>query len=287
MVPNPEQLPGSGISFAVTVLGVLTGCGDSDRGAANLTPRETEAPETGTAAPEGPADAPEGSEEASAEDEAEEMDPGALSHDEKIDVLLSSADLPVSPEGHATHDGLSYFQESIAVEYTHYTETFQETECATAMDRINVDLIGEDPQSGLAHAYTLPPEEESDDEYRPQVYVWMLSYDREVDTSSVWSYVHEHCTAGQLQSGAEQVEIEPFALGDSAELSTDGVSMVIHRDGAPIDSAAAVRHSMTVDFGDNLVMLSAVGLSESEFAELAAVQAQKLADYADSQAGDT
>ncbi|NDK31452.1 hypothetical protein [Nesterenkonia haasae] len=272
--------------MAVTALGVLCGCGGSQPDSANTVTQETEPSDTGTAAPEGSEQTTEGTEEAPAEGAAEVEEPGALTDEEKLEVLLSSADLGVSPEVHATHEGLSYFQENIAVEYTHYTEIFDETECATAMDRINVDLVGEDPQSGLAQAYTLPPEEGTDEEYRPQVYAWMLSYDREVDTSSVWNYVHEHCTGVQLQSGTDEVEIEPFTLEDSAELSTDGVSMVIHRDGAPIDSPAAVRHSMTIDFGDNLVMISAVGLSETEFAELAAAQSQKLADYAESQADD-
>jgi hypothetical protein len=267
--------------FGVAALGLLTACGGSNPNDVDAEQRGTQGAAEGTPETEEPAGSQENSSERSTQNGAEEVEPLALTDEEKLEILLSTADLPASPEGHSTYESLSYFQESIAVEYTHYQETFDASECSAVRDRINIDLIGEDPQSGLAHAYTLPAEEGSDEQYRPQIYVWVLSYDRGVDTSSVWNYVHEHCTGGQLASGAEEVEIEPFTLEDSAEVRTEGISMVIHRDGEPIDSPAAVRHSMTVDFGDNLVMLSAVGLNESEFAELASVQTQKLADYAE------
>ena len=274
--------PSAVVSVATLVtLAGLTACGGSGTDQGGGEQPETAAATPGTAEPEESPGAPDEREGTADPGDSELTEPGALDDDEKLDVLLSSADLPVSPDGHSTYEELSYFQESIAVEYTHYQETFDESECAAAMDRINVDLVGEDPQSGLAHAYSLPPEEGTDTEYRPQIYVWMLSYDREVDTSSVWNYVHEHCTGGELESGTDQVEIQPFVLEDRAELDTDGISMVIHRDGEPIASSSAVRHSMTVDFGDNLVMFSAVGLDDAEFSELAAVQAQKLADFAE------
>ncbi|TLP79014.1 hypothetical protein [Nesterenkonia sphaerica] len=268
---------------AVSAMGFLAACGASDQDQqdqAEPQSQGTPGSAEGATEPGEPDREPEGS-AASPEGNAEVHRPGALSEQEKLEVLLSSADLPVSPQGHSTYEDLSYFQESIAVEYTHYQDSFDETECSAVMDRINVDLVGEDPRSGLAHAYTLPAVEGSDQEYQPQIYVWVLSYDREVDTSSVWHYVHENCTGGQLASGTEEVEIEPFSVDDSAGLPAEGISMVIHRNGEPIDSPAAVRHSMTLDFGDNLVMLSAVGLDEEDFADLAAVQAHKLADYAD------
>ncbi|RJN32715.1 hypothetical protein D3250_02505 [Nesterenkonia natronophila] len=267
--------------FAVAAIGLLTGCGGSSPSDAEVEQQGTQGANGATTGAEEPATSQEDASGRSTQNGEEDAEPHALTDEEKLEVLLSTADMPVSPEGHSTYESLSYFQESIAVEYTLYQETFDESECSAVMDRINIDLIGEEPQSGLAHAYTLPAEEGSDEDYRPHIYVWVLSYDRGVDTSSVWNHVHEHCTGGQLASGTEEVEIAPFTLEDSAELRTDGISMVIHRDGEPIASPAAVRHSMTVDFGDNLVMLSAVGLDDSEFAELAAVQAQKLADHAE------
>lgn len=258
---------------AVASLVLLTGCADTDSGAAgDVTEDPAESAATTDPESEGAQD-----DDAAEQDSAPE-EPGALAEEQKMEMLLSSEDLPARPESHSTHTGVSYFQESIAVEYTQYQETFGDTECAQAMDRINIDLVGEDPLDGLVHAYSLPAVERGGEEYSPQVYAWALSYEEEVDTSDIWEVIYEHCSGTSLEAGDEYVEIEQLDLEDDHGLSIAGVSMAVHSGEEPIDAASAVRHSMTVDFGDNLVMLSAVGLDREDFAELAHAQAQKLED---------
>ncbi|WP_120003557.1 hypothetical protein [Nesterenkonia muleiensis] len=263
---------------------LVTGCGGPAPDSADQAGAGTDTVEpAGTAAPEEDAEGAEGV--AEGQDETPE-EPAALDEEQKMQLLLSTEDLPARPEGHSTHSGVSYFQESIAVEYTQYQDTFGQTECAQAMDQINVNLVGEDPLGGLAHAYRLPAVEREGQEYSPQVYAWVLSYGQEVDTSGIWEVIHEHCSGTQLQAGDEYVEIEPLDLEDDHRLDLEGISMVIHSGDEPTGAAAAVRHSMSVDFGENLVMLSAVGLDTEGFGELAGAQAHKLAQFQDSLAED-
>lgn len=269
-------------SAAVTVgaaasLMVLAGCGASEPG----TDAESETSETAvgtTAEPDSTEAAAEGTDDDAVAEEAASPEPEALNEEEKYDLLLSSEDLPSRPESHTTHSGVSYFEENIAVEYSQYQDTFGETECAVKMDRINVDLVGEDPLEGLAHIYSLPAIEESGEAYSPQAYVWVLSYDHAVDTSEIWAEVYDNCSDSQLETEDEYVEILPLEFEDDYGLSVGGISMLIHREDEPLEDGAALRHSMTVDFGDNLVVLSTVGLDSEGFAELADVQLEKLAN---------
>lgn len=262
---------------AAAALLVLVSCGNSEPG---LNASETsEEPTASTADPDSSEAPAEGTDDDdAAAEETAPASPDALSEQEKYELLLSSEDLPARPESHTTHSGITYFQENIAVEYTQYQDTFGETECARSMDQINVDLVGEDPLEGLVHIYSLPASEQADQEYSPQVYVWALSYDHQVHTSEIWEEVYENCSDSQLATDDEHVEILPLELEDGHGLSLGGVSMLIHREGEPMEDGAALRHSMTFDFGENLVVLSTVGLDSEGFAELADAQLEKLAD---------
>lgn len=273
------------LSAAATLL-LLAGCGDSEP-SSDAASETSDNSTVSTTAPDSTEAPGEGTDDDAAAEETAPAEPDALSEQEKYELLLSSEDLPARPESHTTHSGVSYFEENIAVEYTQYQDTFGDTECAVLMDRINVDLVGDDPLEGLAHIYSLPATVQDDDAeqegeaYSPQVYVWALSYDQAVDTSEIWEDVYENCSDSQLATEDEYVEILPLELEDDHGLSLGGVSMLIHREGEPMEDGAAMRHSMTVDFGDNLVVLSAVGLDSEGFAALAEVQLEKLAGSLD------
>lgn len=266
--------------LALSSLVLVTGCSatgsDSAQGAEG-TPAPGSAEPADTSATAAQAEGTE-NDDASAEQTSDPEEPGALTEEQKMQLLLSSEDLPVRPESHSTHSGVSYFEENIAVEYTQYQEAFGPGECAEAMDRVNVDLVGEDPLDGLVHAYSLPAVERDGEEYSPQIYAWALSYDQQADSSGIWEVIYDHCSGTQLEAGDEYVEIEPLDLEEDYGLSVEGISMVVHSADEQLDPDSAMRHSMTVDFGENLVMLSTVRLDDEDFAELAEVQLRKLAD---------
>lgn len=201
------------------------------------------------------------------QDGGEEPEPslGPLDEDQLMDLLVSSADLPAPPTGHSTHVGLGYFTEFIAVAHQDYRETFGENECTTAMDTINVELIGGDPVEGLVHEFQLPREETGE----ARLYVWALSYEREVDSARVWDQILQGCEGG-LDSPTDTVTIDPLNAEGFTGVSLD---MRSERDGVP---PRITGYSATADAGHNLVMMSSVGLTEEEFLQVAAAQAAKI-----------
>lgn len=267
---------------AAAGLSLLVSCGNDGQDAEGESVPEVAVSAEGTnqAAPSEPA--AEGTEQAYQTPTADALapvSPEALDEDQKLEVLLNAGELPEAPESHSTHTGIPYFQDYIAVEYTQYQDTFGETPCAASMDRIIVDLVGEQPLSGLAHAYRMPEDVE---EYSPQVYAWILSFSEQVDTNGIWDRVLEQCGGTQLEAGEESVEINRLELTEDLGLDVNGVTMLVHRQEEPLNAGAAVRHSMTVDYGQNLLMLAAVGLDEEDFSTVAEAQLSKLAEHRDS-----
>ncbi|MGO1193049.1 MAG: hypothetical protein ACTMHH_04160 [Nesterenkonia sp.] len=191
----------------------------------------------------------------------------ALTPEQMMDVLISPSDLSAVPEGHSTHSGSNYFHEEIAVEFQDYRDRFGTSECTTTMDSINVDLVGEGAEDGLMHMYSFTSSD--GEEQTGLLYVWMLAYDRPINTSPVWSAVGEHCTGTQLQNGADSVDVATFDAGDFT-----GVQLGIHG-----DSEEFTTFSASVDAGENLVMMSSVGLEEERFRDVVRTQQLKLDEF--------
>lgn len=204
----------------------------------------------------------------------------ALNADQMQNLLISASDLPGSPQGYSTYSGLSYFEDHIAVASTVYEETFGATECAEAMDSINVDLVGEDAQDGVINEFQLQgTEADEGEEPTPLLYAWVISYDRSVDSSPVWKSVIEHCDGAPLENGADHVEVQEFngsgftGVGLHINLTEEGQERTIEG------------YSATADAGENLVMISAVHLGEEEFRELLESQSERITAAGDSFSG--
>src|SRR5699024_8982308 len=147
-----------------------------------------------------------------------------------------------------THSGTDYFHQEIAVEFQDYRDRFGTSECTTTMDSINVELVDEGVQDGLMHIYRF--DNSGGEEPNGLLYVWMLSYDSPINTSTVWGDVGEHCSASQLQNGEDSVDVATFDAGDFT-----GVQLGIHRESE--DRAEDfTTFSASVDAGENLVVLS-------------------------------
>ncbi|GAA4828065.1 hypothetical protein GCM10023354_02660 [Garicola koreensis] len=251
--------------LCVVGLGALTACSgvasDAVSSDATGSAATAEATQTETSAPQT-------SESSEPQEEAKVEDLPSLDSEQMMDALISPSDLPEVPEGHSTHSGTDYFHQEIAVEFQDYRDRFGTSECTTTMDSINVDLVDEGAQDGLMYIYSFP---HSDGDQRSGVlYAWMLSYDRPINTAPVWSDVGEHCSGSQLQNGADSVDVTTFDAGDFT-----GVQLGIHRES---DDRAEdfTTFSASVDAGENLVMMSSVGLGEERFREVVQTQQQKL-----------
>lgn len=268
---------------AVVTLGLLTGCAEPEPDAPDAPAEEaTEeaAPQTYEGAEGAEADDEDGDGDAAEEDETI----GPLDEDQMMNLLLAPGELPESAEGHSTYSGLGYFEEYIAVERSEYQETFGESECSQAMDQVNLELVGQDPQTGVMHEYRLPTASgASGVEASAEVYVWMLSYPEgtEVESSGIWEDIAEYCEASPLEAEGDQIEIEPFTL-DSAEWPMSGISRQIEmEDPEDGDTQVIEGYSVTADFGSNLLMMTAVAVDAETFTEIAEAQAAKLAQYED------
>lgn len=186
---------------------------------------------------------------------------------------MNSSDLPHVPDGYSAQTGVDYFDQHLAPGTTLYTDSFGDSACAAAMDSINPDLMGEDPQaqgaqSGLMREFQLAGDEQA----TPMVYAWILSYDHEVDSQPVWGTIYEHCTGEVLSTDEDQVVIEPLSADDFT-----GVSLTM--DLTRGDSTRTITgHSATVDLGSNLLMISAVHLEESDFLTMVQAQQQRIVD---------
>lgn len=245
---------------AVGILG-LSACGDAPAG----TPSSAATPQTqGSQAP-----ATEESEPADSDTEAQSGAAGlsALSEEQMMEALVGPGDLPEAPTGHSTHTGIDYFHEEIAVEFEDYRDRFGPGDCAAVMDSINVDLIGDGADDGLMHMYRLPAE----GDINSLLYVWVLAYDRDVDTTEVWEQIEEHCLNDQLRNDTDSVDVAAFDAGGFTGVQL-GISSEF--DGGPEDFTT---FSAAIDAGENLVMMSSVGVEEDRFREILQTQEQKLA----------
>lgn len=243
---------------AVGILG-LSACGDAPAG----TPSSAATPQTqGTEAPE-----PEESEPAETEGETGAAGLSALSEEQMMEALVGPGDLPEAPTGHSTNTGIDYFHEEIAVEFQDYRDRFGPGDCASVMDSINVSLIGDGADDGLMHMYRLPAEED----INSLLYVWVLAYDRDVDTTEVWEQIEEHCLDTQLRNDTDSVDVAAFDAGGFTGVQL-GISSEFN--GAPEDF---ITFSAAIDAGENLVMMSSVGVEEDRFREILQTQEEKLA----------
>lgn len=246
---------------AVGILG-LSACGATPAG----TPSSAAAPQTqATDAAETEEAEPAETEDA-AEGETGAAGLSALSEEQMMEALVGPGDLPEAPTGHSTHTGIDYFHEEIAVEFQDYRDRFGPGDCAGVMDSINVDLIGDDADDGLMHMYRLPAEED----INSLLYVWVLAYDRDVDTSEVWEQISEHCLGDQLRNDTDSVDMATFDAGGFTGVQL-GISSEV--DGALEDFTT---FSAAIDAGENLVMMSSVGVEEDRFREILQTQEQKL-----------
>lgn len=265
----------SAVTAAVSAL-LLSSCAaddapDADDGAPETT---AEPAEEGTAAP---------GEDEEAEEEDGGAEPEPLSKEEMAEVLLTSGDLPETPSGHSTHTGLSWFIDELAVESNAYEEAFGESECAQALDTINVDLVGEGAEAGLAHEYRRPlseDEEPEDAEDSPveTLVVWALAYPEgeESRTAPLWDELAEDCADG-LDHHHEEVEIAPLEADEDFPFS--GMSLTIRMEDEEGGTSQVEVYSATADVGPNTVMLSAVNMDQATFEDLLEVQSEKLEEH--------
>lgn len=195
--------------------------------------------------------------------------PAALSREQIFQVLLDEGDLPEEPESFTENTGTQYFHESMGVNQGRYTEGFGESECAAAMDAVNVDLIGEAPLDGAIR-------EASYEDDGASLVLWMLSYDQPAASGAVWDQLLEACEGSVLENGADSAEFSGFA-----HEGFSGMSMQMQLQGG----SAVEGHFATVDHGHNLLMISALNLPEEAFLEVVEAQLQKLEAFEESPAG--
>lgn len=256
-------LAGSG----VVALCALSACSVSVHSSTNL--EGTASPVTVEDASADSSAAPQTSlESGTAETATAELGLTDLTEDQMMDVLLSSEDLVNPPEGHSTDTGLAYFEEKIAVNPGVYTETFGPSACARQMDEINLNLVGEGALTGVLHEYRRTGADGSPE----LLFVWALSYPRDVDTSDTWDKLLAACEDQGLRNDTEQITIsaldhEPFS----------GVNMQFLSE---VEAQSGVTHGQTAsgDFGQNLVMMSAINMEDRDFAVLMDRQAEKIAE---------
>lgn len=189
---------------------------------------------------------------------AAESDHAALSEEQILEALLDEGDMPFEVLQFAETTGTQYFRDRMGVNQGVYVDGFGESECAAAMDAVNVDLIGEDPESGVIREVGY--EEGS-------MALWMLSYDRPAESASVWEQLLESCGGSVLENESEVAEFGGFSHG-----AFGGMTMQMHlADGSVVEGWFATR-----DFGNNLVMISALNLDQPVFEELVEAQDEKL-----------
>lgn len=189
---------------------------------------------------------------------AAESNHPALSEEEILEVLLDEEDMPLEVLQFAETTGTQYFHDRMGVNQGDYVEGFGESECAAAMDAVNVDLIGEDPESGVIREVGY--EEGS-------MALWMLGYDRPAESATVWQQLLESCEGSVLENESEVAEFGRFAHG-----AFSGMTMQMHlADGSVVEGWFVTR-----DYGNNLVMISALNLDQPVFEELVEAQGGKL-----------
>lgn len=155
-----------------------------------------------------------------------------------------------------------------------YTESFGEGECASAMDRINADLIGERPELGVVQEY----QHELGDRTE-SLYVWMLGLEESPDSGAIWDRVIEACTAQPLRGETDSVDFEAYEAHDFRGLELD---MEVH-DGESV--VEVLGFSASMDYGRHLLMVSAANMDAETFDAIVELQAKKLATF-DHQRGE-
>lgn len=232
---------------------------------------ESGSPESGSA-PEGgdDADQDESGTEASAEPEPQEL----FTQREISQILLTQSELPFTPDSHSTLTGLDFFQNQLGVAAEVYTESFGEGECASAMDRINADLIGERPELGVVQEY-----QHEHDDRTESLYVWMLGLEESPDSGAIWDRVVEACTAQPLRGETDSVDFEAYEAHDFRGLELD---MEVH-DGESV--VEVLGFSASMDYGRHLLMVSAANMDAETFDTIVELQAKKLATF-DHQRGE-
>lgn len=251
-------------SVAVAAVFAVTACGGEDEDEAATNEREDSAEDSETDEADG----------ANGEDTDPENWP-ALSEDQIVDLLINSGDLSQTPDGHSTHSGLSYFEERLLAEDRYsYAEAFGDSTCAAAMDSINQQLVGEDPDEGFAHEYRLGDGEEGP----ARLFAWALSFEDTVDHSETWEEIQSECDGEELGNSTDSVEVEALQVDTEAGIDFTGLTTYIHGedDGDPYEITA---HSASADVGNNLLMLSAQDLSEEDFRQAVEIQAEKIAEF--------
>lgn len=252
----------------------LTACSSSDSAAAETSGApyaavSTEESAAAAEAGEGMGAASEGEPAASsAEGEAAEGDsaepgeiqeaPAALSEEEILGLLLDEEEMPLEVLEFAETTGTEYFHERMGVNQGVYTEGFGESECAAAMDAVNVDLIGDDPLEGVIREVGYA---------EGSMALWMLSYDRPADSAHIWEDLLGACEGAVLENETEAAEFASFYHGEFG-----GMSMQMDfEDGSTVEGWFA-----TVDYGENLVMISAINVDQPVFEQLVEAQSAKL-----------
>lgn len=265
MTPDPRV---SAALLALSAL-TLTACSSSDPAAAETAGApyaavSTEESAAAAEAGEGMGAAPESERSASSAEgdaaEAGEIEeaPAALSEEEILGLLLDEEEMPLEVLEFAETTGAEYFHERMGVNQGVYTEGFGESECAAAMDAVNVDLIGGDPLEGVIREVGYAD---------GSMALWMLSYDRQADSAQVWEDLLGACESTVLENETETAEFASFSHG-----AFGGMSMQMDfEDGSAVEGWFA-----TVDYGENLVMISAINVDQSVFEQLVEAQSAKL-----------
>lgn len=191
--------------------------------------------------------------------------PVGLSEAQFLEIMLDEDDVPQDPQQFSENTGTDYFHESMGVNQGRYTEGFGASECAAAMDAVNVDLIGEDPVEGAIR-------EVSYEDDGASLVLWMLSYEEPAASGLVWDQLLAACEGSVLENETDTAEF--FSL-DHAGFS--GMSMEMQLQGG----SSADGHFATLDYGHNILMISALNLEEDVFLEVVGDQVQKLEEFED------
>lgn len=232
--------------------------GSADQDAADENPADQDAGDQDAGDSEG------GSVEAATDSGPEEL----LTQREIAQILLTESELPFTPDSHSTLTGLDFFQDELGATAEVYTESFGEGECASAMDRINADLIGESPERGVVQEYQHELADRTE-----SLYVWMLGLQDQPNSGAVWDRVIEACAGQPLQAETDSVDFEAFEAHDFRGLELemevfDGESVV-----------EVLGFSASTDYGRHLLMVSAANMDAETFEEIVELQAEKLATF--------
>ncbi|MCH8564202.1 hypothetical protein LTH96_00420 [Nesterenkonia sp. LB17] len=223
----------------------------------------SEAGEPDGSADEDPAEDETGTEESAASD-ADEL----LTEREISQVLVTESELPFAPDSHSTLTGLNFFKDQLGAAAEVYTESFGEGECASAMDRINADLIGERPELGVVQEYKHELADRTE-----SLYVWMLGLEDPPESAVIWDRVIEACTAEPLRGETDSVDVEAFEAHDFRGLE---LNMKVHDGESMVE---VLGFSASVDYGRHLLMVSAANMDAETFDAIVERQAGKLATF--------